>query len=100
MRKFAGWVQRGVVAGGVLASLGWWPGQPRAAQAATFTVNRTTDQPDAGAARDGVCAITGGGCTLRAAIQEANATSGASIAFNIPIAQGTDIDSGLSGGDA
>src|SRR5262245_54831269 len=38
----------------------------------TFTVNSTTDAVDA-APGNGVCATTGGACTLRAAIQEANA---------------------------
>jgi len=42
-------------------------------QAATYTVNVTTD--DADAAIDGVCATGGGDCTLRAAIQEANASA-------------------------
>jgi CSLREA domain-containing protein len=43
------------------------------AGAATFTVTTTTDAPDAGL--DGACAIAGGGCSLRAAFQEANSTA-------------------------
>src|SRR6185436_6961472 len=51
--------------------------------AATFTVNSTDDAPDA-LAGDGVCATSNGSCTLRAAIQEANALSGLdTIAFAI-----------------
>jgi len=49
-------------------------GQP--AYAATFVVNSTTDAVDANPG-NGVCATAGGQCTLRAAIQEANALSGA-----------------------
>jgi CSLREA domain-containing protein len=51
-------------------------------QAATFTVDSTLDSSDA-APGDGVCS-DGGVCTLRAAIQEANALLGADfIVFNI-----------------
>src|SRR5438876_9548202 len=45
------------------------------AAAATFTVNDTADAVDA--VLDGNCATAGGTCTLRAAIQEANAHAGA-----------------------
>ncbi len=62
---------------------------PAPASAATqssvvFTVNSTADRGDA--AKNGVCATSvKGECTLRAAIQEANAASGAvTIAFAIP----------------
>jgi len=49
---------------------------PRApASAATFTVNSTADAVDASPG-NGVCATAGGQCTLRAAIQEANALAG------------------------
>lgn len=44
--------------------------------AATFTVNDTMDTVDS-LPGDGLCADTGGNCTLRAAVQEANALSGA-----------------------
>ncbi len=47
-------------------------------QAATFTVNSTVDAVDAFPG-DGVCATAGGVCTLRAAIQEANALAGADV---------------------
>ena len=51
--------------------------------AATFTVDSTSDVSDNNAG-DGVCNDGGGNCTLRAAIEEANALSGAdNIHFNI-----------------
>src|SRR5687768_8188259 len=43
--------------------------------AATFTVNSVGDQSDANAG-NGVCDTGGGTCTLRAAIEEANANAG------------------------
>ena len=53
------------------------------ADAATFVVNNTGDAADA-AQGNGVCATAGAVCTLRAAIQEANALAGAdTITFNI-----------------
>src|SRR2546425_5612740 len=53
------------------------------ADAATFTVNSTADTTDA-APGDGVCDDGGGACTLRAAIEEANANAGAdTIAFSV-----------------
>src|SRR5262245_54646745 len=42
---------------------------------ATFTINSTSDLPDANTA-DGVCDAGGGICTLRAAIQQGNALAG------------------------
>lgn len=48
---------------------------PRAQAAATFTVNSLADTSDAEPG-NGVCANAGGQCTLRAAIEEANALSG------------------------
>lgn len=50
--------------------------------AATFTVNSTADTPDA-TPGDGICATAGAVCTLRAAIEEANALVGADQ-INIP----------------
>jgi CSLREA domain-containing protein len=51
--------------------------------AATLTVNSTADTTDV-APGDGVCADGLGNCTLRAAIQEANALAGLdTIEFNI-----------------
>ena len=53
-----------------------------AAQGDTFTVNSPVDTVDANPG-DGVCADAGGNCTLRAAIEEANALIGTdTIAFN------------------
>jgi len=49
---------------------------PINAKAATFTVNSTIDEGDI-VQGDGVCAASGNNCTLRAAIQEANALPGA-----------------------
>lgn len=59
------------------------------ADATTFTVTSTGDQAAAAPTTDGVCASTAGACTLRAAIQEANATTAGAphtIAFAIPTA--------------
>lgn len=51
--------------------------------AATFTVNHSGDAGDSNPG-DGLCATAGGVCTLRAAIQEANALAGAdTIQFQI-----------------
>src|SRR5829696_7975876 len=57
--------------------------------ATTFTVNDTRDSPDASSTAGGTCDIDvfidGNQCTLRAAIQQANATLGAdTINFSIP----------------
>ena len=59
-----------------------------AAVGVTFTVNSTGDLPDAGSIRNGICADSTGACTLRAAIQESNASMGSTdtIAFNYPLA--------------
>jgi CSLREA domain-containing protein len=52
----------------------------------TFTVNTKTDAADTNPG-DGTCSILGSFCTLRAAVQEANATPGAdTINFNISAA--------------
>ncbi len=52
--------------------------------AATFTVNSTADGADASPG-NGVCATAAGVCTLRAAVQEANALAGAdTINFSLP----------------
>ncbi|KAA3639763.1 MAG: T9SS C-terminal target domain-containing protein [Bacteroidetes bacterium] len=54
-------------------------------QSMTFTVNTRNDAPDL-AIGDGICSDLNGNCTLRAAIQEANANIGFHdvIQFNIP----------------
>src|SRR3989441_4329257 len=59
--------------------------QPAAfAAAKTFTVNVTGDGADENRG-DGICAPASGNCSLRAAIQEANANAGKdTINFNIP----------------
>ena len=67
----------------LLATLALAPGAWAAPT--TFTVDNTGDASDA-APGDGACATSGFACTLRAAIQEANATaSGApyTVAFNV-----------------
>lgn len=58
---------------------------PRAAPA-TFTVDTTDDSADANPG-DGICATSGGACTFRAAIQEANALGGSHI-INFSIGSG------------
>jgi CSLREA domain-containing protein len=53
------------------------------ASASNFTVNSLADTPDA-LTSDGLCADAGGACTLRAAIQQANADpSGDVIGFSV-----------------
>ena len=61
------------------------PAQPAlAALSATFTVNSSADGDDIQPG-DGVCVASGGVCTLRAALTEANLAAGANtIAFAIP----------------
>ena len=55
---------------------------PATAWADTFTVNHAGDAPDH-VLGDGVCHVLGGGCTLRAAIEQANALPGPhTIAFD------------------
>ena len=59
--------------------------------AATFTVNSTTDGTDA-APGNGVCATAAGVCTLRAAVQEANALAGAdTVTFSPSLLAGATI---------
>jgi CSLREA domain-containing protein len=71
------------------------------AHAATFTVDSTADATDA-APGNGTCATAAGACTLRAAIQEANALAGADT-INVPagnyflIIQGSNEDAAASG---
>jgi CSLREA domain-containing protein len=52
-----------------------------AADPPTFVVNKKTNEADAQTG-DGLCGTWTGGCTLRAAIQEANRTSGAKIVLD------------------
>jgi CSLREA domain-containing protein len=57
--------------------------QATPAEAASFTVNSTADEPDANSG-DGLCVSTPSGvCTLRAALQEANSLGGAHT-INLP----------------
>ena len=68
-------------AAAILGAAGW---QMARAANATFVVNSTADTPDP-TPGDGICGASSGPCTLRAAIQEANAQAGAdTITFNIP----------------
>ena len=60
-----------------LALCGALAAAPTAA-AATFTVDTTDDAPDA-TPGDGACATSGGACSLRAAIQEANMLPGPDV---------------------
>ncbi|HEV7734001.1 MAG TPA: CSLREA domain-containing protein [Candidatus Binatia bacterium] len=66
-----------------IAVLAAWLAAAAPLAAATFTVTSTGDGADASTA-DGTCADAGGACTLRAAIQQANAAVGSdTIAFAI-----------------
>src|SRR5713226_1492403 len=57
---------------------------PAAAASLTFQVTTTTDAPDASPG-DGICADAAGQCTLRAAVQEADAQpSGSTITILVP----------------
>jgi CSLREA domain-containing protein len=67
---------------GILVGIAWLTVGVAPAVAATFTVDSTADAVDA-APGDGVCAANGNGCTLRAAVQEANAHAGADT-INVP----------------
>ena len=67
-----------------------------ATAAVSFVVDSIGDAPDVNTA-DGLCADTAGQCTLRAAIQQANATPGAdTIMFSIPGAAPHTIQPGSS----
>lgn len=66
----------------VLAAFaGFWI--PSGATALTFTVDSTADIVDASLA-DGVCAAVGGGCTLRAAVMQANVAGGLGATIVLP----------------
>jgi CSLREA domain-containing protein len=66
----------------LIVPLADWPTGTLTAHAATFTVTSTADAPDASAG-DGVCLSTAGECTLRAAMEQANA-SGDPDTINVP----------------
>jgi len=70
------------------AAAGRYTGQtvtiPPAAPADTFVVNTTSDLPDASKG-DGICSTSGGNCSLRAALAEANRRANhAAVHFQIP----------------
>jgi len=56
----------------------------------TFIVDSSADAPDA-LPGDGLCVSTASGCTLRAAIQEANASNGADTIVFAPAVVGTSV---------
>ena len=66
-----------------------------AGHAATFVVNTTADTADA-VPGDGICADSGGACSLRAAVQEANALAGPDT---IQLGAATYVLSGAAGDD-
>ncbi len=69
---------------------------PIVVHASTFTVDSTGDGADA--AIDGLCADSGGKCTLRAAITESNNAAGPhTINFNIPTSDSGYVDYDLEG---
>lgn len=72
--------RRGVAAAllGLATSLTVAVGTGAPVSAATFVVNSTADTSDANTA-DGVCDAGGGVCTLRAAVEQANAAPGADV---------------------
>src|SRR5690349_14224076 len=90
------------------AGVVWLALAPGIAHAAVFTVGSRADAVDANAG-DGKCAAADGACTLRAAVQEANAASGPSTVklpagryvLTIPpvIEAGTAADMDASNGD-
>ncbi len=66
----------GIVLCGIFFFLGTGGQFTQAATSATFTVNTTAEVADVNPG-DGVCADASGNCSLRAAVQEANALAGA-----------------------
>jgi CSLREA domain-containing protein len=67
----------------VLLALGLALSPPAAAADLTFMVNTTTDDVDANPG-DGVCATSGGLCTLRAAVMESNHTASGTVEIRVP----------------
>src|SRR5215211_4301486 len=76
-----------MVVAALLATLLVFAIPQRPAHAATFTVNRTTDAVDANVG-DGRCDVdssaAGNQCTLRAAVQQANASAGVNDVIELP----------------
>src|SRR5262249_36207591 len=77
MRQPSKFIHGMFVCSSIVLGLGLLAG-PRPAQAATLMVDTTDDGVDA-MPGDGRCATSAGSCTLRAAIQEANALPGADV---------------------
>jgi CSLREA domain-containing protein len=71
---------------------------PATGRAATFAVDSTADQLDA-MPGDGTCATSGGDCTLRGAIQEANALAGPDE-ITVPAGTFVLVRNGTEGADA
>jgi CSLREA domain-containing protein len=69
------------------------------AQAATLTVNTTSDAVDANLG-NGLCATAAGTCTLRAAVQEANATAEVNDVIEVPAGIYTLTIAGSGGAEA
>ncbi len=66
--------------------------------AVDFTVNTTNDLPDTNAG-DGICLTTAGNCSLRAAVQEANAlATNDRVMFNLPANSTIALTTGVSMG--
>ena len=92
--RLAGRAARCALAGLIAASAALAPAAAAPVRAAGLTVDSTADAADANPG-DGICATASGACTLRAAIQEANALSGADTVtvpagtYRITIAPGT-----------
>src|SRR5579863_616503 len=62
----------------------WAPGVAQGQETLSFTVNTTADAHDADPG-DGKCADAAGQCTLRAALEEADASpSGSAVSINVP----------------
>jgi len=80
---------------GLCALIAWASLAAAPAQAATFVVDTTADTADA-LPGDGLCADSGGACSLRAAVQEANALAGAD---QITLGPGVYMLSGAAGED-
>lgn len=77
LAMIASWLQpRSMLRGGYLRFLLCLVLANGTAMAASFSVNSTLDARDANAG-NGICATSSGACTLRAAIEEANALAGA-----------------------
>ncbi|MEU6378916.1 choice-of-anchor Q domain-containing protein [Streptomyces sp. NPDC046909] len=75
-RRRAGLRARVVAAAVLLAAASVaWPTAASAAAPLTLVVDRTADEPDTNPG-DGMCQAVSGGCTLRAAVEEANANPG------------------------